>query len=399
MISVEKATEIIFSHRYKPDSAMLPLIEAGNHFLDETVNADRDFPPFDRVTMDGIAISYEKFARGQREFEIEDTQAAGVPRKRLKNDRNCMEVMTGAIIPEETDMVVRYEDVEIKDGKARILSDEHAQGQHIHKQGIDVREGSLLAVSGTLLSPAEIALLASVGKSLVRVKRHPKTAVVSTGDELVEVTETPKMHQIRRSNSYALAAALKQAGVVADMYHIPDREQQLGADLWDIAADHEMVILTGGVSKGKFDFVPGILEKLGVKRHFHGVKQRPGKPFWFGTTSVGKTFFALPGNPVSTYMCFYRYIHPWLSLSMGDRLKSLTAILSEDFTFAPNLTYFLQVKVLVDAGRLVAVPSPGGGSGDFANLGQVDGFLELPAERMSFKAGEVFPYIPFRLLE
>lgn len=399
MISVEEATRIIQSNLYKPDVITVPLEQAVGAVLAGTVVADRDFPPFDRASMDGIAVSAEAYVSGRRQFAVEGMQPAGVPQKRLSDPARCLEVMTGAVVPEGADLVIRYEDVTINDGMATVNTDDYIPAQNIHRKGADVREGDVLLLPGTFLSPAEIALLASVGESQVKIRRQPRTAVISTGDELVDIRVKPDNHQVRRSNGYALAAALQQAGIVPDVHHLPDSEDMLRDGLRQIMAKNELVIVTGGVSRGKFDFVPAILEELGVKRHFHGVAQRPGKPFWFGTTSDGKSCFALPGNPVSTYMCFYRYVRPWLRASLGVPLRGLTAILSEEFTFLPTLTYFLQVRVDVDAGRLIAQPVPGGGSGDFANLGQVNGFLELPPESSLFAAGEAFPFVPFRLVE
>lgn len=397
MISVEEATAIIFSYLYKPGVTTVALEDAVNTYLAEAVAADRDFPPYDRASMDGIAISARAYADGQRKFVIDGIQPAGVPAAVLADPTHCLEIMTGAVVPGGADLVVRYEDVEITDGVAAVLSEEYYPSQNIHQKGVDVRKGDVLALPGTFLSPAEIALLASAGKDKVKIRRYPTAAVVSTGDELVEITATPASHQIRRSNSYALGAALRQSGIAPGLFHIPDEEDRLRGDLKNIIADHDLVILTGGVSRGKFDFVPAILEELGVKKRFHGVSQRPGKPFWFGTSDDGKVFFALPGNPVSTYMCFYRYVRPWLRTSMGASPERLTAILSEDYTFMPPVTCFLQVSVGVDGGKLIAKPAPGGGSGDFANLGQVDGFLELPPGPTLFRAGDVFPYVPFRL--
>jgi molybdopterin molybdotransferase len=154
--------------------------------------------------------------------------------------------------------------------------------------------------------------------------------------------------------------------------------------------------LSGGVSKGKFDYVPAVLEEIGVKKLFHRVNQRPGKPFWFGVSDKGVTVFALPGNPVSTYMCFYKYIRPWILKSMKVDAEACSAVLAKDFKGPQGLTYFLQVKVKIENGILMAYPDPGGGSGDFANLKNVSGFLELPEDRSTFGVGEVFPYIPFR---
>jgi molybdopterin molybdotransferase len=189
---------------------------------------------------------------------------------------------------------------------------------------------------------------------------------------------------------------LKELDVIATLHHVADDEKEIEPALQNILGTSNVMILSGGVSKGKFDFVPKALENIGVKKIFHQVSQRPGKPFWFGTTSTGKVVFALPGNPVSTYMCFYKYVKPWVFKSLGIKSTEYTAILANEYTFQPSLTYFLQVKIVMENGKLVAYPDAGGGSGDFANLGEVDGFLELPADRSEFNKSEVFPFIPFR---
>ena len=399
MVSVSEASRIILENLYNPVFMTCKLTESVGRVIDEEVVADRDFPPFDRVTMDGIGVSYEQLLSGQREFNIEGIQPAGVPQKKLNIKTNCLEVMTGAIVPEGVDTVIRYEDVEISNGKAHVSIDEFKLFQNIHARGIDVKVNNKLMAPGQILSAAEVALLASVGKSEVKVKSTPRISIISTGDELVDVNAVPELHQIRRSNSYALYAALREMGITASMYHVIDSEIEIENSLKEILATSDSIILSGGVSKGKFDYVPKVLEKLSVKKLFHQVSQRPGKPFWFGTSKDNKVVFALPGNPVSTFMCYYKFIKPWLLESLGTMHSSLTAILAKDFTFQPPLTYFLQVKAKVEGGRLMAYPVVGGGSGDFANLGEVDGFLELPLEQSEFKAGDVFPFIGFRYIK
>lgn len=396
MISVQEASASILSHLYKPDTRRIPLQEAVGSVLAEPITADRDFPPFHRVTMDGIAIAFDTWEKGKRTFLIESTQAAGEPRKALANAANAIEVMTGAMLPAGTDTVVRYEDLTMESPNATITVDNIVRGQSIHRQGQDAASGEVLLPPAMILSPAEIAVLASVGKTVVKVKNYPLTAVIASGDELVEVGQTPLPHQIRRSNTYAIEAAMKTIGWKGDQFHLPDDKDTLRRSLEKILKQYDNVILSGGVSQGKFDFIPGVLESLGVKKVFHQVSQRPGKPFWFGASAEGKTAFALPGNPVSTFMCFYRYILPWLWKSLGVEVQPQYAVLAEDFTFTPRLTYFLQVSVKNDGGMLMAYPDAGGGSGDFANLKKIDGFLELPMERSEFKAGESLPFIPFR---
>lgn len=396
MISVSEATSIILSHSIETGREDIAIQHACGRVLREEVRADRNFPPFDRVAMDGIAINFESYKKGNRKFIIEAIQAAGEQAKKLKNQDACIEAMTGAMLPMGVDTVIRYEDLTIKDKVATITFDELKQRDNIHHQGQDAKQNDVLLSPGILLSPAEVALLASVGKKTIAVSMFPKTAIISTGDELIPVDLIPMPYQIRRSNSYALQAALLELGCASDQYHIPDQPEILETEVQKLLAHYELIIFSGGVSKGKFDFVPQTLERNGIQKRFHHVSQKPGKPLWFGTSSK-HIVFALPGNPVSTYMCFYRYIKPWLIKSLGGSMEPKQAMLAKDFSFKPALTYFLQVKVVYKKGQLVAYPKSGGGSGDFANLKEVDGFIELPAEETDFKTGEAYPYFQFRI--
>ncbi len=391
MITVQQATEIIMESNFATKEERVKLQDALGRRLAVNVQADRDLPPFHRATMDGIAINFSYFQSGQREFVIEGIQAAGQPQLVLKDPSQCVEIMTGAMLPEGLDTVVRYEDITVANQRAIINVDTVEKGQSIHRRGIDATAGETVLERNQILTPAEIALLASIGYPEVQVFRNDAVAIVSTGDELVEIDQIPQQWQIRRSNGSALAAALHELHIPSKQFHLPDNEALLEKAMQEILSQHSWVIITGGVSKGKFDFVPAVLAKLGVQKLFHQVKQRPGKPLWFGRSSTN-TVFALPGNPVSTFMCFYRYIRPAIIRSRHQA----SAILATDFTFKPDLTYFLQVKVNNEQGKWMAYPIPGEGSGDFANLRHVDGFLELPSERSSFPKGESFPYYPFR---
>jgi molybdopterin molybdotransferase len=396
MISVNEASLLILSYLFRGVVLTSPLEKCVGQVLGEPIYADRDFPPFDRVTMDGIAILFESFKNGQRSFHISGTHAAGDENLVLSDPTKCFEVMTGAVLPVGTDTVIRYEDISINNGVATINVNNIELGQSIHVHGEDAGQGELLLSPGMVLSPAEIALLASVGKSKVAIRSFPKTAIISSGDELVDIDQQPLPHQIRRSNNYAIQAAMKAMGWGGLNYHLPDEKNILFTEIKSILEKNDVLILSGGVSKGKFDFIPTVLEELGVKKIFHQVSQRPGKPFWFGVSNDGKIVFALPGNPVSTFMCFHRYVKPWIQKSLGIKSKDQFAVLATDFSFAPKLTYFLQVAVVNENGKLMAYPNAGGGSGDFANLKGIDGFLELPLDKTDFKTGEVFPLFLFR---
>jgi molybdopterin molybdotransferase len=395
MISVQEATSIILSNLFTPKTIEVNLNDSLGKIVAEPILADRDFPPFDRATMDGIALHFETFKNGQTEFAIEAIQAAGQPQKKLSTPNQCLEIMTGAMLPEGTDTIVPYENLLIKEGIAALQTPILTKGQNIHIQGSDAKANQVLLQEGSRISPAEVALLASVGKASVRVYTFPKTAIISTGNELVDVELLPLPHQIRKSNSYALQAALAELGGTSHLFHLADDEQELRGELTKILTDFNLIILSGGVSKGKYDFVPEVLKSLGIQKLFHQVSQKPGKPMWFGR-SENKFVFALPGNPVSTFMCFHRYVKRWLLKSLSKEQAIPKAILSEDFLFKAPLTYFLQVKITNEEGKLMAKPIAGGGSGDFVNLKVVDGFLELPLEKNGFKAGEAYPLISFR---
>jgi molybdopterin molybdotransferase len=391
MLSVTDAFAITQQHLLTLPIETVLLMEATGRVLREAVHADRDFPPFDRVAMDGIGIQFAAYASGQRTFSIVGQQFAGQPQQMLIDASACLEVMTGAMLPVGVDTVIRYEDVSISEGKATITIEDMTLGQNIHARTTDRRAGDELLPVGTLLSPSAIAVAASVGQATLSVTTLPRVALISTGDELVEVDETPLPYQIRRSNTYMLRAALLSVGITATLHHIVDDEQQLQEALFQLLTNNDLLILSGGVSAGKADFVPDVLARLGVQKQFHKVEQRPGKPLWFGTTPE-KTVFALPGNPVSTVLCAHRYVLPYLRASLGLPPALATyAQLAAPFVFKPALTYFLPVRLTSELdGRMVAHPLPGSGSADFANLLAADGFMELPAESQAFNEGEAF---------
>ena len=282
MISVEEALKIISANTVDLGTESIPLSQSINRILKEDWKTDRDLPPYDRVTMDGIAINYETYEKGKRSFPIEAVAAAGMPQKTMQNSDACLEVMTGSIIPLNTDTVIRYEDLEIKDGTATLQVDQLTKTQNIHFKGEDRKAGQLVTKRNTRISPAEIGLGASIGKAHVQVAKLPKVIVISTGDELVQINESPLAHQIRRSNVYRLETTLKTYNISADTDHLNDDPEEIKTSIAKYLDQYDVIILSGGVSKGKFDYLPKVLEELGVEKLFHKIKQRPGKPFWFG---------------------------------------------------------------------------------------------------------------------
>jgi len=398
MITVEEALRLIKNQTTDYGTEEIELKHSIGRILQETVVADRDFPPYNRVTMDGIAFQYEAFENGRMTFEIEGVAAAGAAQFTLSSSDNCLEVMTGSIMPLQADVVVRYEDVEIEGNLATVLVDRIKLRQNVHGKGTDRRAKSEIISKGVMISPAEIGVAASVGKAKVKVSKVPRVLIISTGDELVEVHETPEAHQIRRSNVFLLQTTLQHYKIDADTAHLNDDLKTIKTSLALFLENYDLIVMSGGVSKGKFDFLPEALTALGVEKHFHKIKQRPGKPFWFGKHPKGTLVFALPGNPVSSFLCTHRYLMPWLKDSLGLKYQTpITAALAAPINFKPDLTYFAQVKLTSGAdGKLLAHPTEGNGSGDFANLVDADAFIEIPRGKDLFEVGEVYPVYLYR---
>ncbi len=371
----------------------LPLTQCVGGTLRENIYAERDAPPYDRVFMDGIAVSSEQLRRGQRRFRIQATQAAGSPALKLASGENAIEVMTGSVLPVAADCVIPVEQYDVVDGVVSLKSAVAATPYHnVHRRGSDSRQGALLLKSGTLLRAPEIAVAASAGMARVRVSSQPAVMIVSTGDELVEPGDPIADYQVRRSNAYACAATLRKRGFarVGDD-HLLDDEDILSERLALHLTTHEVVILSGGVSMGKFDLVPKVLVQLGVQEVFHNVAQRPGRPMWFGIGPQGQSVFGLPGNPVSTLVCLIRYVIPAIAEAMGtSRLPPERLALASSVTFQPPLAYFLPVAIEHDEwGRPWVNPRPPNGSGDFLSLAGSDGFVELPPGPNTYPKGFV----------
>ena len=427
MISVKEALQTVLNSAQDFGVEKIPFIKSVGRILKEDIKADRDFPPFNRVSMDGIAIDFKEFSSRLRsnrylQFKIEGIQAAGSKQISLHNPENCIEVMTGAVLPNNCDTVIRYEDVTIENGIATININEINKNQNIHQKGKDGKVGDLLIPQNTIISAAEIGVLATVGKSTIKVAKQPKVMIVSTGDELVGVDETPLAHQIRRSNVFTLVSLLEKLHIPSETAHLTDDKPMLREKIRTYLSTYDVLLFSGAVSKGKFDFLPEVFEELGVEKLFHKVAQRPGKPFWFGRAAtlsieqnaVGKNglkytdkrtenkyqkktiVFGFPGNPISTFVNCLAYFYPWYYKSVGVDQQEENAILTEDVSFKPNLEYFLQVQLSYRFGHLIATPIKGNGSGDLASLINADAFIQLPADQIEFKKGEVFKIIRYR---
>ncbi|MGJ8731921.1 MAG: molybdopterin molybdotransferase MoeA, partial [Cellulophaga sp.] len=387
MITFKEAYTKVLEHSVDYGVEQLPLKDAVGRVLAIDVSADRDFPPFNRSTKDGIALSYEAIEKGQNSFKIEAVIAAGNPTIELKEKTSCVEIMTGAVVPNSTDVVVMYEDINIENGVAK-LQKVPAQGQNIHIQGSDKLKGAIVLHKNTLITAAEIGVLSAVGEAQVSVKKLPKITTIATGNELVEVTEKPLAHQIRKSNINSLYAALLNEQITAKSLHLKDSKEDLKRELEIALQTNDVLLLSGGVSKGKFDFLPVVLEELGVEKVFHKVLQKPGKPFWFGVHKATNTvIFSFPGNPASTFANYHIYFKPWLQKSLGLTVANNYVILNEELYNKGSLTLFLRAKISFDNGKLLANRIVENGSGDLTSLANCDGFICVAPKKDVYSKG------------
>lgn len=396
MLTTREARQTIADVMPEFPTDSVALAAAEGRILRQTVGAERDQPPFDRVTMDGIAIRHEAYAEGLRRFRIASTQHAGDPMMPVEKANQCAEVMTGTTLPTGTDTVIPVERIRETDGHIEIEDGyEPSAGQFIHRRGSDHRQGTELLQPGTRISSLEVAILASCGLADVSVSRLPRIRVISTGNELIPAGQAISEHQIRMSNGPALIAMLRRQGFTDTRHdHLADDPALLETRIAEHLASSNVLVLSGGVSMGKADFVPQVLKNLGVKKVFHRISQRPGKPMWFGEAPRGQVVFALPGNPVSSLVCCRQYVLPaLLAASQRNPEPQCFARLIDAVSFKPELTFFLPVRINVDSGATnQATPIATNTSGDFTALGGTDGYVELPAEQSEFAAGQTVRY-------
>ena len=367
-----------------------PVAAANGRILRQSVRAERDQPPFDRVMMDGIALSFADFEKGIRRFPIQAMQAAGDEALALQSGK-CIEIMTGASLPQNADCIVPVERISIEDDLAVIDEDYPAEsGRFIHARASDHAIGAELLTPGKRITPLDIAIVASAGLTEIEATRKPVIRVISTGNELVPAGQSIAPHQIRLSNGPAIQAMLDARGYPdCDHEHLVDDPEVLRERIRKHLDAADVLILSGGVSMGKADYVPAVLAELGVNVVFHKVSQRPGKPLWFGTGPQGQTVFALPGNPVSALVCCRHYVIPALDAASGLTAPPPEfASLGADVRFEPDLTCFQPVRVLSNAaGQVLAIPVKTNTSGDFTALSATDGYVELAKEQNFFSAG------------
>ena len=377
MIPFREALDLVMNHAPRMAVEMCRMEEACGRVLRQEVRADRAFPPFDRVMMDGYALRAADLDSDRR-FRVTGSAPAGKPRVGMSAEvGTCIKVMTGAPVPDGADCIVPVErTLGGEEDNILVESSFEAQtGRFIHRAGSDAAEGEVLLQSGVLLGSREIGVAASCGAAMLEVSKQPRIKIMPTGDELVAVDAMPAAHQIRQSNGHAIQAALQCAGFPSVLTQ-PLNDDAGAEDLRVALESSEWLIVTGAISKGARDFIPALLNSLGCTRLFHGVAQRPGEPAgcWLGPQQ--QIIMALPGNPVSALTGLHAFVLPALAVASGLPLpRQRLVIPAERINGLPGMTWHLPVTLGED---VRALPAPAGNSGDFIGLLKSDGFVTLP---------------------
>jgi len=370
--------------------------------LGEDVRAGRPNPPWDNSAMDGYALrsADTKGAKADKPVTLKvvyDLPAGGVPKAPIA-DGEAVRIMTGAPVPDGADAVVMVEMTEKAGaGQVAILA-EAKHGDHIRKTGEDFKLGAVVLKKGGRLRPADIAMLATVGAAYVFVHKKPRVAVISTGDELVDVNETPAKGKISNSNGYALAALVKECGAIPLQMGIArDTKESLKEKLSAAARAADMIISSGGVSVGDFDFVKDVLKEMGSRMIFWKVAMKPGKPLAFGVIG-DKPSFGLPGNPVSSMVAFEQFVRPAIQKMSGSGAlthNTLPARLTKDVLIKPGRTNFIRASLSIIGPENTVTPLDGQGSGMILTMVMANSYIIVPAESSGFKKGEIVRVQPF----
>jgi molybdopterin molybdotransferase len=393
MISVEEALNRILETIVPLALEKVNILDALGSIVGEDVCANRNVPPKDNSAMDGYAIRWQDTLGASKEHPviltvIEDIPAGTIPHKRVGTGE-ASRIMTGAPIPNGADSVMRMEDTEKNGQQVKIFAGAK-KGQDIRGAGEDVKEGEKVICRGEVIRPAEIGMLATLGRSFISVYQTPVVAVLATGDELVDIDEKPTPWQIISSNSYSIAAQILECGGIPLQIGIAkDTREDLVAK-FKAAMRADIIVSSGGVSVGDYDLVKDIMKEVGNNMQFWQVAMRPGKPLAFGSLE-GIPVFGLPGNPVSSMVSFEQFVRPSILKMMGHKnlfRKTVRATTKEDITKKKGTKHFIRCTVEYEDGKYSVTTTGEQGSGILKSMVRANGLIVLPENSTSVRAGE-----------
>lgn len=388
MIDYITAHSLLAGHLIELGTQQLPLMDALHRVLAQDLHSDRDYPPFNRSAMDGYAVNSEWYnALDQKSLALQGTCLAGQSFELQVDPSKALKIMTGAPVPKGLDAVIPVEDSVDSSTMIQFGTQHTTPNQNIARQGEDAQKGAIVLKKGTLLSPQNLQVLATLGIAEVTVSKPPSIALITTGDEVKDLGQQVDWFQIRNSNKYSLLAELERTPCpVALCLHVLDDPKELELAL-QAALKADIVLLTGGVSMGDADFVPGLLAQQGIQKVFHKIAMKPGKPIWFGQRN-NKAVFGLPGNPLSTFHCYHLLVKPYLHLVQGHSAQKAVLIpLNETIRPAP-IDRFFPFQILEGHLKL----KPFNGSGDITASLNTDGIVYLPKNKLLGKDDQVSCY-------
>ncbi|WP_276363213.1 gephyrin-like molybdotransferase Glp [Daejeonella sp. H1SJ63] len=384
-IEVSEAKKLIREHIIPPDPVKVSIAAAAGLILAEDVYALTDVPPFNQSSMDGYALNFEGWKQNKA-LKIEGLAQAGLAEQSPLHIQNTCRIFTGAAVPPGADTVVMQEKVDILDGKLIIKDPDLSVGQNVRIQGSDAKKGELALEKGCLLNAPAIGFLAGLGIHELMVYPGPTISIILTGNELQQPGLPLAYGQVYESNSYALNAAIREAGILnVDVFSAEDDLKVLIEILGIAMEQSNLILLTGGVSVGDYDFVIRAAEANGIEQIFHKIKQKPGKPIYFGKKG-NKYIFGLPGNPASVLSCFYEYVYPAMSLLSNREkdLKKITGILETGMKKPAGITHFL--KAYFDGKYVKDLKAQE--SFRLSSFAKANCLIKLDEDRTEYKAGE-----------
>jgi len=392
MISVEKALKTILANFEPLGLEKINILEARGRIIGEDIFSPRNIPSADNSAMDGYAVRYTE-AKGTTKDKplklkiIEDIPAGKIALKKINNGE-AARIMTGAVIPEGADSVIRQEDT-LRDGRTVIIYVSAEKGENIRFAGEDMRKGELVVKKRSPLRPAHIGMLASLGKASVNVYQRPRVAIMSTGDELVDIKTNPGPGKIVNSNSYSLAAQVLECGAIPIMLGIAKDKKTDLQKKFKSALDADVIISSGGVSVGDFDFVKNVMGEIGNAMHFWQVAMRPGKPLAFGAIE-GVPLFGLPGNPVSAMVSFEQFVRPSLLKMQGHKRifrQTIKAVCADEIQKKSGFRHFIRAIVKKEKDKYVTTTTGDQGSGILKSMVNANGLIVMGKNETRIKKG------------